>query len=193
MKQPILLRIFCNDKLEGVKQFTDSQIVIGRNTDVQLELNHESISPLHTLIEEREGGYYIVDLGSQGGTFISGHPVLDQKIESGEEFQLGSYKIQFFIGAPKPMTAPPTVPTTSPPGAPTAPPTEAPAPPSGVPTTPPPTKAPPTEAPAPPPGAAPPTEAALGPSTESTNGSSYGADNFSAGSANSPTDRGATD
>ena len=106
MKQPVLLRIFRGDKLEGIKQFTDSQIIIGRNADVQVALNDESISPLHTSIEEREDGYYISDLGSQGGTSLAGHKILDQKIESADEFQIGPYRIQFFIGIPGPMGPP---------------------------------------------------------------------------------------
>ena len=106
MKQPILLRIFRENQLEGVKQFTDPQIIMGRHGDVQLELNDESVSPLHALIEERETGYYISDLGSQSGTFVSGHKIVEQKIESGQEFQVGSYRIQFFIGVPKPTKPP---------------------------------------------------------------------------------------
>lgn len=106
MKQPVVLRIYYNDKLEGVKQFADSQIVIGRNTDVQVTLDEEGVSPLHAVIEEREKDYYVSDLGSQGGTFINAEKVLDSKIESGDEVQIGSYKIQFFIGIPKPVAPP---------------------------------------------------------------------------------------
>lgn len=107
MKQPIVLRIYFNDKLEGVKQFTDSQIVIGRNAEVQVDLQEEGVSPLHAVIEDREGRYYVSDLGSQTGTTLNGKKVLDEAIHSGDELKIGSYKIQFFIGIPKPVTTPP--------------------------------------------------------------------------------------
>lgn len=111
MKQPIVLRIYFNEKLEGVKQFTEPQIVIGRNADVQVNLDEEGVSPLHAVIEERgEGGYYISDLGSQAGTQLNGTKVLDEAINSGDEIIIGSYKLQFFIGIPKPVTPPPSVP-----------------------------------------------------------------------------------
>lgn len=114
MKQPIVLRIYFNEKLEGVKQFTETQVVIGRNADVQVNLDEEGVSPLHAVIEEREGGYYISDLGSQSGTQLNGNKVLDESIDSGDEIIIGSYKLQFFIGIPKPVSPPPSVPKAAP-------------------------------------------------------------------------------
>ncbi len=106
MKQPVFLRVYLGGKLENVKQFVDSQIVIGRNADVQLTLDKEGVSPLHCVIEERDNGYYISDLGSQSGTLKAGQKVFDEKIESGDEIVVGPYKLEFFIGVPKPKTAP---------------------------------------------------------------------------------------
>jgi hypothetical protein len=106
LKLPIVLRIYFNDKLEGVKQFTDSQIVIGRNAEVQVDLQEEGVSPLHAVFEDRGGRYYVSDLGSQTGTLLNGKKVLDEPIQSGDEIKIGSYKIQFFIGIPKPVSAP---------------------------------------------------------------------------------------
>lgn len=114
MKQPIVLRIYFNEKLEGVKQFTDAQVVIGRNADVQVNLDEEGVSPLHAVIEEREGGYYISDLGSQSGTHLNGSKILDEAIESGDEVIIGSYKIQFYVGIPKPVAPPPSIPKEAP-------------------------------------------------------------------------------
>lgn len=106
MKPPILLRIYLNDNLEGVRQFDSKQVVIGRNAEVQLELNDAGVSPLHAVIEERESGYYISDLGSQGGTLRNGQKILDEKLETGDELKIGPYKIQFFVGVPKPAAPP---------------------------------------------------------------------------------------
>lgn len=80
--------------------------MIGRNADVQLELKDESVALLHAIIEEREGGYYVSDLGSQTGTFKNGNRTLEDKLASGDELKIGPYKIQFFIGVPKPVGAP---------------------------------------------------------------------------------------
>ncbi len=106
MKLPILLRIYFNEKLEGVRQFDVKQVVIGRNSDAQLQLSDEAVAPLHAFIEERESGYYVADLGSTSGVYRNGQKVLDEKLESGDEIKIGPYKIQFFIGVPKPAGPP---------------------------------------------------------------------------------------
>ena len=102
MKKPVVLRIYKGDQLQGVKQFLDAQIVIGRQGEVQVALDGENVSLIHASIEERGGEYYVCDLGSESGTFKNGQRVLDTKIESGDELKIGEYKIEFSLGAPRP-------------------------------------------------------------------------------------------
>lgn len=129
MKKPVVLRIFKGDQLLGVKQFADlSQIVLGRaQGDVQVPLDDERVSLIHAAIEERDTGYFICDLGSENGTFKNGEPVLDAPIESGDIVQVGDFRIEFYIGAPKPKapSAPPTMEYASKPTIPDAPPPQA--------------------------------------------------------------------
>ncbi|MGE4131072.1 MAG: AgmX/PglI C-terminal domain-containing protein [Bdellovibrionales bacterium] len=108
MKQPIVLRVYKGDKLETVRQFESNQIVIGRNADVQLELQDDEVSLLHAMIEKRDGDYYLSDLGSPSGTFRNGQKVLEDKLSSGDTVSVGPFRIQFFVGIPKPA-APPKV------------------------------------------------------------------------------------
>lgn len=106
MKQPIVLRVYKGDKLEAVRQFETSQIVIGRNADAQLELQDEGVALLHAMIENRSGDYYISDLGSNSGTFKNGHKTLEDKLSSGDTINVGPFKVQFFVGVPKPAAPP---------------------------------------------------------------------------------------
>lgn len=106
MKQPIVLRVYKGDKLEAVRQFETSQIVIGRNSDAQLELQDEGVALLHAMIENRNGDYYISDLGSPTGTFKNGQRTLEDKIASGDTVNVGPFRIQFFVGVPKPAAPP---------------------------------------------------------------------------------------
>ncbi|RYZ79407.1 MAG: FHA domain-containing protein, partial [Proteobacteria bacterium] len=69
MKSPVILRVFKGNQLVEVKQFDLDQIVIGRKADVGLDLDAEEVSTIHCMIELRDGGYYICDLGSSTGTF----------------------------------------------------------------------------------------------------------------------------
>lgn len=106
MKSPLILRVFKNNQLVEVKQFDQQQVVIGHNADVHLDLDADGVSPIHCLIELRDNGYYICDMGSQSGTFKNGQAVLDEILTSGDEVFVGPFKIVFFVGVPKPKMAP---------------------------------------------------------------------------------------
>ena len=106
MKSPIILRIFKENQLSGVKQFDQEQIVVGRNVDVHLNLDFDGVAPIHCLLEQRDSGWYVCDLGSETGTFKNGQAVLDEQLQSGDEINLGPCKIIFFVGVPKPQAIP---------------------------------------------------------------------------------------
>jgi TonB family protein len=111
LKSPVILRVFKGNQLVEVKQFDLDQIVIGRKADVGLDLDAEEVSAIHCLIELRDGGYYICDLGSSTGTFKNGQAVLDEALTSGDEIGVGPFKINFFVGVPKPKAMPPVPPS----------------------------------------------------------------------------------
>ncbi len=106
MKRPVVLRIYKGDSLHGVKQFLDEQVVIGRQSDVQVPLDDDKVSIIHAAIEERDGSHYVCDLGSESGTLLNDESVLDARIESGDVVRIGDYRIEFYIGVPKPKAAP---------------------------------------------------------------------------------------
>lgn len=109
-KQPVVLRVHKNGALIGVKQFLDSQIVMGRQSDVQLPLEGDSIAVIHCTLENRDGAWFIADLGSETGTKRNQETILDAAIQSGDTIEIGDYKIEFFIGIPKPKAPPIEVP-----------------------------------------------------------------------------------
>ena len=106
MSQPIILRVFKSNQLKEVKQFDIDQIVVGSNLESQLNLVDDTVSPIHCLIEKRDNGYYICDLGSKSGTFKNGQAILDEPITSGDELMVGPFKIVFSVGVPKPVGQP---------------------------------------------------------------------------------------
>ncbi len=107
MNLPVILRIFKGEHIVEVKQFQLDQIVIGNQAEVNLNLPDSLVSPIHALIEKRNETYYLCDLGSSHGTFKNQQQVLDEVIESGESFQIGPFRLQFYVGAPKPKIAAP--------------------------------------------------------------------------------------
>lgn len=122
MKSPLILRIFKGGQLQEVKQFEQDQVIIGNEGDVHVDLNDPVVSSIHCLIELRDSGYYICDLGSTTGTFKNGKQILDEPISSGEAIEIGPFKIQFFVGIPKPKGAPGATPASAGPRSVTTPP-----------------------------------------------------------------------
>ena len=93
MKPPVVLRIYKGDKLEEVRQFDQQQIVIGKNADVHLELKDDAVAGIHAMIEDRNGTYYVSDLGSKSGTYRNGEKTLEDKLSSGDEIGIGPFRI----------------------------------------------------------------------------------------------------
>ncbi len=105
MRDLVVIRVYRGERLIAVKQFLSPQIVIGRQSDAGLSLDDELVSPLHAIIEQRSDGYYISDLGSEGGVFIKGTKVLEALVEEGKPIEIGPYSIRFYVGVPKPAMA----------------------------------------------------------------------------------------
>jgi predicted component of type VI protein secretion system len=85
--------------MESVRQFEDKQIIIGRNDESQLQLNDDSVSAVHAMIEERDGAYFVSDLGSKSGTFKNKLKILEEKLNSGDVIIVGNFRIQVFLGS----------------------------------------------------------------------------------------------
>lgn len=102
MKSPVIFRIFKNDQIHVVKQFVDKeQIVFGHSTDVDVELDSSEVSAIHCLVERRGNQYYLCDLGSAQGTYKKGQVILDEALSPGDEFNIGPFRVVFFMGATK--------------------------------------------------------------------------------------------
>lgn len=107
MKSPLIFRVFKGEQIHVVKQFVDKdQVLFGHDAEVDIDLESSEVSPIHCLIEKRGTQYFICDLGSTQGTLKNGQPILDELIQSGDEFSVGPFRIIFFVGVPKPMHHP---------------------------------------------------------------------------------------
>lgn len=104
-KQPIFLRIVKGGKPVEMKQFSQTQIVIGRDGEVNLAVNDPSTATIHAMIEERGGKYFLCDLGTEFGTFFKGQKIVEVEVKSGESFQIGETTVEFHVGIPKSQPA----------------------------------------------------------------------------------------
>jgi outer membrane biosynthesis protein TonB len=102
LSTPLFFRVYKNEQIFVVKQFlNEDRIVVGNGPGAQIDLQSADISSIHCLIEKRDDGFYLCDLGSAQGTYINGKQVLDQAINSGDAFQVGPFSIYFMLGNQK--------------------------------------------------------------------------------------------
>jgi pSer/pThr/pTyr-binding forkhead associated (FHA) protein len=69
----------------------------GRNTESDVFLDDITVSRTHAVFERRsDGSWFVRDLGSLNGTYVNGEQVDETKLASGDEVQVGKFKLTFF-------------------------------------------------------------------------------------------------
>lgn len=74
---------------------TREPFVIGRHPSCQLQIKDGHISRKHAAIVQREGTYYILDLGSHAGIDYRGMRISNKRIDEGDMFTLCDYALRF--------------------------------------------------------------------------------------------------
>jgi pSer/pThr/pTyr-binding forkhead associated (FHA) protein len=70
---------------------------VGRSTDGDVFLDDVTVSRKHAIFERRtDGAWFVRDVGSQNGTYVNGEQVDETKLASGDEVQIGRFKVTFF-------------------------------------------------------------------------------------------------
>ena len=71
---------------------------VGRNTDSDVFLDDVTVSRTHASIVRRDdGSFFVRDSGSLNGTYVNGEQVDETKLASGDEVQIGMFKLVFFV------------------------------------------------------------------------------------------------
>jgi len=69
---------------------------VGRSDDRDVLLDDVTVSRAHASFERRDDGWYVVDAGSLNGTYVNGEQVDATKLATGDEVQVGLFKLVFF-------------------------------------------------------------------------------------------------
>jgi ABC-type multidrug transport system ATPase subunit len=72
-----------------------SMITIGRHPDNMVVLKHPQVSAHHAGLQQIQGGYRIVDLGSTNHVYINGQRVSNQTLNPGDEIRIGPFKLTY--------------------------------------------------------------------------------------------------
>jgi pSer/pThr/pTyr-binding forkhead associated (FHA) protein len=76
---------------------TDDVTTVGRNTDSGVFLDDITVSRSHATIERRDDdAFFVKDGGSLNGTYVNGVQVDETMLASGDEVQIGMFKLIFF-------------------------------------------------------------------------------------------------
>jgi pSer/pThr/pTyr-binding forkhead associated (FHA) protein len=73
----------------------DDRVSIGRSPDAGVFLDDVTVSRNHALLVRRRDGLYIDDLGSLNGTYVNRRRIESQRLDDGDEIQVGKYKLSY--------------------------------------------------------------------------------------------------
>jgi pSer/pThr/pTyr-binding forkhead associated (FHA) protein len=69
---------------------------VGRGANNDVRLSDESVSELHAKLERRDDGWYVVDMDSTNGTYVSGSRVSGQRrLDGAPDVRFGGVKLRF--------------------------------------------------------------------------------------------------
>lgn len=68
---------------------------IGRRPDSDVFLDDVTVSRDHALLIERGGQWHLDDCGSLNGTYVNRERIESQRLQEGDEVQIGKYKLTF--------------------------------------------------------------------------------------------------
>ncbi|MQA98940.1 MAG: FHA domain-containing protein [Actinobacteria bacterium] len=84
----------------GSKFFLDQDgTEIGRHPDSDIFLDDITVSRRHAQIRREASGFTLVDVGSLNGTYINRERVEKTELRSGDEIQIGKFKLVFLTGS----------------------------------------------------------------------------------------------
>jgi pSer/pThr/pTyr-binding forkhead associated (FHA) protein len=83
----------------GSKFFLDvDATTVGRHPDSDIFLDDITVSRRHAEIRRAPGRFYLHDVGSLNGTYVNKERVEEADLRSGDEIQIGKFKLVFLSG-----------------------------------------------------------------------------------------------
>lgn len=80
-----------------VVELRDDVVTVGRHEDAGIVLDDISVSRRHAVFQRTASGRITVrDLNSLNGTYVNGVRVEETAVRTGDEIQIGKYKIVFW-------------------------------------------------------------------------------------------------
>ncbi|MGE0396711.1 MAG: AgmX/PglI C-terminal domain-containing protein [Kofleriaceae bacterium] len=117
-KLTLSFRVYKNGQLVRAEKLTQNVIKLGKVASAHLQLDDESVSRMHAIIEVAGNDVSLIDLGSTRGTFVNGQKINKAKLANGDTITVGDLRIELGIAEEAPAVAvaaaPPPVPVAVP-------------------------------------------------------------------------------
>ena len=97
MHGPLRLFIKSPGRDERVYDMAAGEVTVGRDPSVEIPVEDRTLSRRHCRVYKGPDGWRVTDLGSRNGTFLNGQPILDDRLEEGDEIELGETKISSYF------------------------------------------------------------------------------------------------
>jgi two-component system cell cycle response regulator len=72
-----------------------SDVVIGRTTSADLQLDNDSVSRTHAIVSRTSSGFVLRDQDSTNGTFVNDQPVRERALKDGDHIRIGRAMLKF--------------------------------------------------------------------------------------------------
>jgi len=83
----------------GSKILVDKDVTTaGRHPESDIFLDDITVSRRHAEFRRKDGRFFIHDMGSLNGTYVDRDRVDSTQLASGDEVQIGKFKLVFFMG-----------------------------------------------------------------------------------------------
>ncbi|MEO7070511.1 MAG: FHA domain-containing protein [Nostocoides sp.] len=76
----------------------DDQVIAGRHPDSDIFLDDVTVSRKHATFRREGGAFHVHDVGSLNGTYVNRQIVDDVRLQTGDEVQIGKFRLVFYSG-----------------------------------------------------------------------------------------------
>lgn len=95
----MLAKLFVKDSVTGAAlehPITRDRVRIGREPQTNdLVLDSAEVSRYHAVLQRKDDGYRLVDLGSANGTFVNGQRIKEELLENSDIITISHYRLEF--------------------------------------------------------------------------------------------------
>lgn len=89
------LVVIVGDEIGRRVELSDRDLVIGRSSKADLQVDQDSVSRNHAALLHGKNGYILRDMGSTNGSYVNDQPIREQPLRDGDQIRIGRAIFKF--------------------------------------------------------------------------------------------------